>query len=1180
MILDFVTDFILPRIIDVLADEVISRAYSWWTASDSSDHEEQRTKLRDSLKFTQSLIDDAERKLGKESDDPVRLWSQHLQSLAYDVEDVLDECDYEDLRCRVETPGKERKRSSFTSDIVDKIKDINVRFDELKKRARLLNLVSREVHPTAMQLPKTDSVLGDSKVFGRGDDIKRILGILDGLREKQYLVSGLSIVGMGGLGKTTVARSIYKKAKEEKRYDLVAWVCVSEDFNEETILREMHEHFKGGVPPSSINVLVEGLAKELEKKNFLLVLDDVWNKDQSRWNDFSNRLSRILKTTRNSIVMTTRDKEVASVMMEMNLMQNSMQIYEMDKLSDDECWLIIEETILTSSKQISISSNLKNIGVEIAKKCGGLPLAATVIGGTLSRGSQTSEWKAIRDNDAWNSNLEDGSGILSILKISFDRLPPPLKKCFSYCSIFPKDFVIFKDDLVQLWMAQGYLHQPNENSMTMEEIGDAYFNYLLSNSLFQDVERTSYGDIIYCKMHDMVHDLALAVSKDETFILKAGCKIDKNASILHLRVKHDASEPLDIPPNILQRLRSLFIEEKVGSVFNTIASNLKRLRCLKLAGTGHPGRGDLVEDRMKELDPALGELKHLRYFDISNRSGYVIPGSFCKLYNLQTFRQYSCYDREWLQDKITSLVSLRHICFHENDMPVLRSVRHLTSLRTLPVFLVGGIEEGGGIEELGGLTQLRGQLDIRHLKHVHSRSEATKANLKEKAGIRLLKLDCWPTRERYIANEQEEVLEGLQPHPNLKSLSIRGYMGKSFPQWMMSGGAIFLSNNLVELQLYGWHNCEHIPSLGLLPSLKTLYIHDFKNVKRMGHKFDTTKSNSPGGVEPIKLFPALRKLQLDSLESLEEWIEVDDDIAAGGKVEIVFPSLENLMIGHCPQLEIWQMGGFSSHHKLSHLKIWECYKLMAIPTMNGLSSLQFLSIKECFNLRSIPEEWLCCLTSLKKLEMGYFGDELEEFPGLSYIHQLNSSLESLILRGWDKVKSLPDQLQHLTALKELTLSNFNGVDAFPEGLGKLTSLQRLHIFECRNLKQLFPLRALKSLIELWMGPFSSDLEEFPGLDCIIYLRASLKDLKLTGWDKIKFLPDQLQHLTALKSLTLNKFNRVEVLPDWLGNLSSLQELSIMFCPNLQKRYIKYREGKEYAGEEWSKISHISTIRID
>ncbi|GLT33382.1 hypothetical protein SLA2020_079780 [Shorea laevis] len=650
MIPECITDFILPPIIEALGTEFISRAYRWWTASDSPDHEAQLRKLRYSLETMQSMINGADGKQGERSDDRVRRWLRDLQRLAHDAEDALDECEYENNRCRVETGvGKKRKRCSFTSYIVDKIEAINVRFDELKEEERLLNLESHG--STALELPKTDSLLGNSKVFGRGEDIKRILNKLDGLRGKEYLVSGVSIVGMGGLGKTTVARSIYNKAKEEGRYDQVAWVCASKDFNVERILSEMHEHFKGGVTPRSTNVLVEHLAEELKEKTFLLVLDDVWERDQQRWYDFNNRLSKIVKTTRNSIVVTTRDEEVASLMKKMNLMQNSMQIHEMPKLSDDDCWLIIEETILTSSKQTSISSNLKSIGVEIAKKCKGLPLAASIIGETLSRESQTSEWEAIRDHDTWILNSKDGNRILSILKISFDRLPPPLKKCFSYCSIFPKDFTFERDDLVHLWMAQGYIPQPNESSKTMEQIGDAYFNRLLSNFLFQDVQRTSSGDIQCCKMHDVVHDLALAVSKDETFIWEAGCTIDENANILHLRVKHDASGPLDIPPKILQRLRSLFIEQNAHAVFNDMVPKLKSLRSVKLAGAN-----------MIKLHSALGELRHLRYVDISKRIDDELPKSFYKLYNLQTLRQNRSHQRNHPSDMRTSLVSLKHIC--------------------------------------------------------------------------------------------------------------------------------------------------------------------------------------------------------------------------------------------------------------------------------------------------------------------------------------------------------------------------------------------------------------------------------------------------------------------------------------------------------------------------------------
>ncbi|GLT33380.1 hypothetical protein SLA2020_079760 [Shorea laevis] len=292
----------------------------------------------------------------------------------------------------------------------------------------------------------------------------------------------------------------------------------------------------------------------------------------------------------------------------------------------------------------------------------------------------------------------------------------------------------------------------------MEEIGGAYFNYLLSNSLFQDVQRTSYGDIKYCKMHDIVHDLAMAISKDKTFILKIGCKIDENASILHLRVKNNAGVPPDIPANILRRLHSLFIEEKVGIVFNAMASNLKSLRSLKLAGAKLTF-GYCEEAKMKKLHLDFGELKHLRYFNISNRIDYVLPESFCKLYNLQTFRLNSCLRLRWPKDKMTNLVSLRHICFSHYHDHIRGRIGHLTSLQTLPFFLVG-IEEGGGIEELRGLTQLRGELKIENLEHVHSRSEATKANLKEKTGLRLLELWCQSCTR--AANENGELHQEQQ----------------------------------------------------------------------------------------------------------------------------------------------------------------------------------------------------------------------------------------------------------------------------------------------------------------------------------------------------------------------------------------------------------------------------------
>ncbi|GLT61448.1 hypothetical protein SLA2020_341530 [Shorea laevis] len=302
-----------------------------------------------------------------------------------------------------------------------------------------------------------------------------------------------------------------------------------------------------------------------------------------------------------------------------------MQRYDMKRLSDDVCWLIIKEKFLRSSTETSMTPDLEAIGQDIAKKCGGLPLVASVIGGTLSRQTSADEWKDIRDDKAWNLNSQDGDKILSILKISFNHLTSSLKKCFSYCSIFPKDFVIEKDDLVQLWMAQGFLYQPNENFVTMEDVGNDYFSDLLSNSLFQDVHRDKYGNIKSCKMHDALHDLALSVSKGDTIVWETGCIIDQDAKIRHLRVKHNKNERPIIPRGVAQRLHSLFLEEV--DVFISSASDLKSLRALKIVGaTG--GR----------LPITLGKLKHLKYLDLSRSRIVGLPKSFSKLYKLQTFR--------------------------------------------------------------------------------------------------------------------------------------------------------------------------------------------------------------------------------------------------------------------------------------------------------------------------------------------------------------------------------------------------------------------------------------------------------------------------------------------------------------------------------------------------------------
>ncbi|GKV37131.1 hypothetical protein SLEP1_g45192 [Rubroshorea leprosula] len=468
-------------------------------------------------------------------------------------------------------------------------------------------------------------------------------------------------------------------------------------------------------------------------------------------------------------------------------------------------------------------------------------------------------------------------------------------------------------------MAGGFLQQISyESPMTTEDIGNVYFNELVSNSLFQDVRRDACGNVESCKMRDMVHNLALAVSKGETLIWENGSNIDETSTIRNLRIKYDGLAHPPIPTGISQRLHSLFLE---GEFTINMESDLKGLRSLKL-----------VRAKTEVLLASLRKLKQLKYLEIAESKIETLPGSFSELYLLQTLKVMQCSHLQKLPDDTSQLISLRHL--YVDDKKLLpKQIGRLTSLQTLPSFFVG-TDEGFTIEELGDLSQLRGKLEIHNLEHVTSKSEAIRARLNEKTELYDLKF-VWQNGRRATNVNDEEVLEGLQPHSNLKSLRISNYMGKNFPSWMNGvedSSASSLLDNLVRLELSSCSECMCIPSLGLLPSLQVLYI---------------------------------------------------------------------------------------------------C----------GMNMV-----------RSISHEWLGGLTNLKELRMGPFWSNLEEFPGLSSIHYLCASLESLSLEGWDNLKSLPDELQHLTALRKLNISRFGSLEGPPKWLAGLHSLKELKMELCHQLK--------------------------------------------------------------------------------------------------------------------------------
>ena len=626
-------------------------------------------KLEETLGTLNAVLLDAEDQLEKSH--AVKDWVKRLKRVLYAVDDLLD--DSATYRLRRGGPAKQvshffscssSNQVAFRFQMSGRLKDVKEALDDIKKDIFLLSAIPRNtIHSQADNTRRETHSSPSPSISNldlRNPEIKEIVNLL----VSSDNVSIVAICGIRGLGKTTLAQLVFNDETVTKNFEPKYWVCVADDssegFGEKALLKKITKP-ENDKPMEDMK---KTFNEKVCQKKYLLVLDDVWNKRREDWEKVRPLLEVGAKGSK--IVVTTRNTEVS-------FMGNNTRPFELKGLGEKESWNLFS-SITFGGEENSVSEEIKKVGKEIVNMCNGVPLIINTLGGILLQfKSDLSKWKSIRDNENLLSLPHGSDNVLRVLKLSYDNLPTHLKQCFTYCALFPQDYEIEKQLLVQLWIAQGYIQSSNRDEQ-LEDIGDRYFEELVSRSLLKKVEEDDFNDRLTYKMHDLIHDLAQSIVGCEVLVLRNDIshvsREVRHVSLLEKLnpvIKDEMEKPkrsvsllekLNIPAikTIMGKFkRSISLSEEVNPAIkaimgksmrtflnlceypieaSTIKSVLPSFMCLRVLC--------LIDFNMEKVPKCLGKLSHLRYLDLSYNGFKILPNSITRLKNLQTLKLQYC----------------------------------------------------------------------------------------------------------------------------------------------------------------------------------------------------------------------------------------------------------------------------------------------------------------------------------------------------------------------------------------------------------------------------------------------------------------------------------------------------------------------------------------------------------
>ncbi|XP_028122291.1 disease resistance protein RPM1-like [Camellia sinensis] len=661
-----------------------------------------------------------------------KTWVANVRDLAYEVEDIIDEYMY--------YMNKQKVHGKFTRflrqivyapknlwvrhRIATKLQKINSMIKAIPERSRRYGVdgvgeASSSSSSSSQDHQRRLPNLSESSLFFKDDDLvgiedgkKQLLDWLTDKKESQRTV--ISVVGMGGSGKTTLVAQAYNSQIVKRQFDCYAWITVSQTYVVNDLLRSMIKEFYGGAKEAipmdlssmSYRELIQMITDFLRLKRYVIVFDDVWS--SNLWRDI--HVSLLDEGLGSRVILTTRNEEIAS-----SSFGVKSYVHYIKLLGVSDAWNLFCMKAFSSNPNRCCPQHLKTLAQDLVAKCKGLPLAIVALGGVMPSKYLELEWRKIYNSLSWELSNNPGLEVVkTILLLSFNDLPYRLKCCFLYCCLFPEDYKIKRKRLIRLWMAEGFVEKVR--GRTPEEVAESYLMELICRSMLQVVMRNELGRPKNCKMHDLMRELAISTSETEKFCVvydgreandEEGSVTNRRMSIqsigrelqpwnwkgmLKLRtllvfVVGEIALPLE-----LRLLRVLDLENAWIEVLPEELADLFNLRYLNLRGS-----------RVKELPKSIGRLCNLNTLDITDSKIEVLPAGITELRNLRHLKMYH-FDYELLDDfqfvrgtttpsNICKLKNMQVLAGVEAQADLMKRIKNMTQLKRIGITKVREVDE-------------------------------------------------------------------------------------------------------------------------------------------------------------------------------------------------------------------------------------------------------------------------------------------------------------------------------------------------------------------------------------------------------------------------------------------------------------------------------------------------------